>query len=66
MLTLSKKAKAVLWTTGALILMIVTIPLAIWLTHTQTAEFGNARARCTYLFHDHEADETTGTFTVSP
>jgi hypothetical protein len=141
MLTLSKKAKAVLWTTGALILMIVTIPLAIWLTHTQTAEFGNARARCerglhdthrviiengavvpkhtsarhcdtlvitnldkqqrlmafgkhdkhisydgvseqlvaqeqsltvrlvstgTYLFHDHEADETSGTFTVSP
>jgi len=27
-------------------LMVATVPAAIWVTHTQTAELANARARC--------------------
>jgi hypothetical protein len=41
-----KKVKIVLIILGSLVLMGATIPLAIWVTHTQTAQLANARARC--------------------
>ena len=31
---------------GALVLMVATIPAAIWVTDTQSAKLGNGRARC--------------------
>lgn len=31
---------------SVLILMAASVPLAIWITHTQSAELGNARVRC--------------------
>jgi hypothetical protein len=52
MLKLNKKWRTFIWVFAALALMLATIPLAIWLTHTQTAEFGNARARCNKGLHD--------------
>ena len=42
----NKKLKVVLITAGTLVLMVATVPAAIWVTHTQTAELANARARC--------------------
>ena len=42
----NKKFKVVLITIGAFLLMVATVPAAIWVTHTQTAELANARARC--------------------
>lgn len=33
-------------TAGTLVLMVATVPAAIWVTHSQTAELANARARC--------------------
>jgi hypothetical protein len=52
MLTFGKKWRTIGVGLLALSLMAATIPLAIWLTHSQTAEFGNARARCERGLHD--------------
>lgn len=43
---LSKRWKAGLIGGGFVLLMAATIPLAIWLTHTTTAQAGNEKARC--------------------
>jgi len=41
-----KKTKVILISVGAFILMVATVPLAIWVTHTSTAKTGNEIARC--------------------
>ena len=41
-----KKTKVILISVGAFILLVGTIPLAIWVTHTQSAQAGNELARC--------------------
>lgn len=46
MITLSKGIKVFLVVMGVVVLSAATIPLAIWLTHTQTAQHENARRRC--------------------
>ncbi len=46
MTELSKRTRLVLIVGLALILMIGTIPLAIWVTHTTSAQVGNELARC--------------------
>lgn len=46
MIRLSRRFKWGLLITGTVGLMAATVPLAVWLTHTQSAELGNARARC--------------------
>lgn len=43
---LNKRLKAVLLGCGVLVAMVAVVLAAIWLTHTQTAELGNAEARC--------------------
>jgi hypothetical protein len=43
---MTKKSKSFLFTSLAFALMVVTVPAAIWVTHTQSAELGNGRARC--------------------
>ena len=43
---MSKKQKTFMWLVAVLLLCAATIPAAIWVTHTQTAEVGNGRARC--------------------
>ncbi|HEX4774449.1 MAG TPA: cupredoxin domain-containing protein [Candidatus Saccharimonadales bacterium] len=43
---LSKRWKAWLIGTATLALMIATVPFAIWVTHTATAQVGNEKARC--------------------
>lgn len=43
---LDKKLKVILIAGAAIALMAATIPAAIWVTDTQTAKLGNARARC--------------------
>ncbi len=37
-----------MWLIGlaALVLMVATVPFAIWVTHTATAQTGNQKARC--------------------
>lgn len=42
----NKKLKVTLVIVVAAGLMVATIPAAIWVTDTQTAKLGNARARC--------------------
>lgn len=58
---LSKRSRAVLIVVASLLVMAATIPAAIWLTHTRSAETGHARLLCeqhnqsnhvTYLGHD--------------
>jgi hypothetical protein len=46
MISLARKQKSFLWIGLATILMAATIPAAIWITHTGSAELGNSRARC--------------------
>jgi hypothetical protein len=41
-----KKQKVILITVLGLVLMAATIPAAIWITHTQSAEVGHARLKC--------------------
>lgn len=41
-----KKAKVIVLSIGVLLLMMATIPAAIWVTHTQAAELGNDSLRC--------------------
>jgi hypothetical protein len=43
---MTKKTKSILFAVLAILLMVATVPAAIWVTHTQTAELGNSRARC--------------------
>ncbi len=43
---MTKHSKAILWSVVAVGLMVAVVPLAIWVTHTQTAQVGNARSRC--------------------
>ncbi len=43
---LNKKAKWWLMATVALLLMIATVPLAIWVTHSQSAQLENTQRRC--------------------
>ncbi len=43
---LSKQYKALLLVVAALVVMAATIPAAIWLTHTGSAETGHARLLC--------------------
>jgi hypothetical protein len=47
----NKKQKTVVALTVSLFFMVVTIPAAIWVTHTQGAELGNERARCNKGIH---------------
>src|SRR5581483_12154825 len=42
----SKKITLISVTAIALLLMAATVPLAIWVTHWQTAQVANARDRC--------------------
>lgn len=51
MFKLSKRWKARLITLVSIILMVATIPAAIWITHSASAELGNARARCERVEH---------------
>jgi hypothetical protein len=46
MARLSKRWKVGLIGGGAFILMVGTVPLAIWVTHTQSAQAANEQARC--------------------
>lgn len=43
---LSKGWKAGLIGVASLAVMVATVPFAIWVTHTTTAQAGNAKARC--------------------
>jgi len=51
MARVSKKQKTITTAVVALFLMVATIPAAIWVTHTQSAELGNERARCNKSVH---------------
>ncbi len=42
----NKKAKVWLWAGVTLVLCVAIVPLAIWVTHTQTAQTANGEARC--------------------
>jgi hypothetical protein len=46
MARVQKKTKVILISVGALVLMVGTVPLAIWVTHTQSAQAANEQARC--------------------
>jgi hypothetical protein len=48
----SRKQKSIILSVASLLLMAATVPAAIWVTHTQGAELGNARARCHKGAHD--------------
>ena len=43
---LSKKARYFIAAAAGLLLMAASVPLAIWITHTSSAELGNSRSRC--------------------
>jgi len=46
MLRLEKRGKFIAWTVVAIALMVATVPLAIWVTHTQSAQLENTQRRC--------------------
>ena len=46
MARLSKRWKAWLIGVAAFVLLVGTVPLAIWVTHTSSAQTGNEQARC--------------------
>jgi hypothetical protein len=43
---IGKKQKAIIVTIISVAICVATVPVAIWVTHTQSAELGNGRARC--------------------